>query len=65
MLAFCDYIAERLKRCLALNDPQALIGAIGQIRWDVCPDGSLASTKKAIDLTDINGKKYRITIAEL
>lgn len=65
MLPVCDYLAERIRRCLPHNDPQALIGAVGNVRWDTAKDGTLKSTKKTIDVSDIDGKKYRITIAEL
>lgn len=65
MLAYCDYIAERIKRCLGHNDPQCLIGAIGQVKWHLNKDGVMVTTKKTIDLSDINGKKYRITVVEL
>lgn len=65
MLVYCDYIAERIKRCLQHNDPQALIGAIGKVRGDLNNDGSFVSTKKTIDLSDIAGKRYQIIVVEL
>lgn len=65
MLACCDYIATRIARCLPLNDPQALIATVGKIKSDLLNDGTEASSRKTLDITDTNGKKYQVTVREL
>jgi hypothetical protein len=49
----CDYLAQRIKRCLQFNDPQALIMAIGKVQSDTFKDGQLRSGLKWIDITDV------------
>lgn len=64
-MELCDYIAERIRRCLPLNDPQALFGAIGPVRWDVTKSGAIKSNKKTIEISDIEGRKYQVTIDKI
>lgn len=67
MLAYCDYIAaiinERLKNDVFSR--QTVIGAVGKTQMDLHPEeGWMISTKKTMDVIDINGKKYKVTIEE-
>ena len=63
MLFRSDYIAAICATGLKL-DPDALFKDIGRIELDLDRHGALLSTKKTIDVTDINGKKYRISVEE-
>lgn len=66
MLAYCDKIADTIKQALAAPDPDRILGSVGQVQWDLHPTGSyLVSTKKTLEVTDTNGKKYRVTVEEL
>lgn len=65
MQSCADYIAQRIKRTLQFNDIQELLIAIGKVKSDLTPEGDLASNDKRLDVTDINGKTYRINIIEL
>jgi hypothetical protein len=70
MLAYCDYIADRIKSALELdvreNRQYTKVNVVGKINMDLHPiDGYMLSTKKTIGCTDINGKMYKITVEEL
>ena len=65
MLAYCDKIADTVRKSLLKHDPQGIIGLIGPIEMDLHPtQGYFQSTKKTIEMTDMNSKKYKITIEE-
>jgi len=65
-LAYCDKIADVVRKALLKYDPDNIIGLIDPIKWDLHPTkGYFVSTKKTIDLCDMNGKKYRITVEEI
>jgi hypothetical protein len=67
MLAYCDYIADRIKT--ALKTDAAFIGSllndVGKINYDLTENGGFKSTKKFINVIDMNGKAYRVTIEEM
>jgi uncharacterized membrane protein len=67
MIAYCDYIADRIKT--GLNDDAkkvgTLIGNIGKINYDLTETGSFKSTKKTMSVIDVNGKFYRVTVEEV
>jgi len=66
MLAYCDKIADTVRKSLLKHDPQGIIGLIGPIEMDLHPtQGYFQSTKKTIEMTDMNSKKYKITIEEI
>jgi hypothetical protein len=66
MLAYCDKIADTVRKSLLKHDPQGIIGLIGPIEMDLHPtQGYFQSTKKTIEMTDMNSKKYKITIEEV
>jgi hypothetical protein len=66
-LAYCDYIADRIKRVLKreIEDNDTLISQVGPIQSDLDPVGGwFVSPKKTIVVHDINGKAYSVTIEE-
>ena len=68
MLAYCDYIADRVKKLLDLEigDNDTMLSATGPINMDLHPtEGYFMSTKKTMSVTDRNGKAYMITIEEV
>ena len=69
MLAYCDYIADQIRTTLDTNsnyDTMTKVGKVGPIKFDLHPEaGYLVSTKKTINVSDINGKQYRVTVEEV
>lgn len=64
MRAYCDYIAHLCCSLLKNHDAQGLIYSAGPVRLDLDPNGAFNSTTKRFDVTDINGRKYTVTIEE-
>lgn len=65
-LAYCDYIAQRIKEALSGVDRERIIADVGRVQWDLHPtEGWFVSTKKTIEITDIGGKRYRVTVEEV
>lgn len=69
-LAYCDYIADRIRyflNCdLKENRLYTLISEVGRVEMDLHPtEGYFVSTKKTIEVTDTNSKRYRITVEEI
>ena len=66
MLAYCDKIADVVRKALMKYDPDNIIGLVGPVQMDLHPtEGWFVSTKKTVDLCDMNGKKYRVTVEEI
>lgn len=66
MLAYCDKIADVIRKALLQYDEDNIIGLVGRTKMDLHPtEGWFQSTKKTIDMTDMNGKMYRVTVEEL
>jgi len=66
MLAYCDWIADQIKQHFTNDKAENLISKVGKIEWDLHPtEGYFVSTKKTIEVTDINNKGYRITVEEI
>jgi hypothetical protein len=68
MIAYCDFIADRVRRALVASkedifEPVKLF-EIGRVKYDLGPRGEFASTKKTLDVVDMNGRMYRVTIEE-
>ena len=64
-MAYCDYIAHTIIRPAMLND-NAIVKEVGQIKMNLEPkEGYMISTAKRIDVVDMNGKKYRVTVEEI
>lgn len=67
-LAYCDYIAHRIHHALLDShaDTEKLIDRVGSVQLDLHPElGYFLTTKKTIELTDRNGKRYRVTVEEI
>ena len=70
MMVYCDYIADRIKGALDLEvqayPETTLVGKVGPVKMDLHPtEGYFQSTMKTIEITDINKKKYKITVEEI
>ena len=66
MLAYCDYIADTIKRSFTNDKAENMIKSVGPIKMDLHPtEGYFLSTKKTMSMTDRNGKTYMITIEEV
>ena len=63
-LAYCDKIADVVRKALLKYDPDNILGLIQPIQWDLDKNGAFMSTKKTIEMCDMNGKEYVINIAE-
>jgi len=64
-LAYCDKIADAIRKALIKSDPDGIIGPVGPIQWDLHPTkGYFISPKKAMTVHDMNGKAYVVTIEE-
>lgn len=62
-LAYCDLIAHLIKKYLN-SDERGI--KVDKIHYDLHPDhGYFLSTKKTLDITDFNGKKYRVVVEEI
>ena len=64
MLAYCDYIANELRKGL-LADEAGILADVAPVRWDLDERGAFRSTAKQVAVTDRNGKRYRITVEEI
>jgi len=65
MLAYCDYIAHLIAGHIRHFDTQGILWQVGRPEYDLGPDGSLSSTTKRLEIVDLNGKKYKVTVEEL
>ena len=64
-MAYCDKIADSIRKALIKHDPDGIIGPVGPIQMDLHPtEGYFLSPKKAITVHDMNGKAYVVTIEE-
>ena len=67
MIAYCDYIADRISTALKAdsNKVGSLIGSVGKTAYDLSESGSFLSTKKTMVVKDVNGKVYTIIVKEV
>jgi|TARA_R110002153_G_scaffold163281_1_gene315895 hypothetical protein len=66
-LAYCDYIADTIQILLRreIGDNDTVLEAAGNVKMDLHPEeGYFMSTKKTIEVEDINGKVYLVTVEE-
>lgn len=65
-LVYCDYVADRIAMTLKQFDhANPLIFSVGHVKSDLHPDGGyLLTTKKTVEITDRNGRRYKITVEE-
>lgn len=66
-LAYCDYLAHTIIRpaLLADSDREGMVHEVGFVKMDLAEEGYMVSTTKYINVTDVNGKMYKVTIEEL
>lgn len=64
-LVYCDYIATLIHQTLLNRDTEHLIDQVSKIQFDLGPFGEFCSSTKTIDVLDMFGKQYRITVQEL
>lgn len=68
MLAYCDFIADRIRKGLINSMNDALepvrLTEVTRPAWDLGPKGEFVSTKKTLSVTDGNGKRYVVTVEE-
>ena len=66
-MSYCDSIAHLIYTFLREVDEnhEGMLTDVESIEYDLSEDGTFLSTKKTIDVTDVTGKKYRITVEEL
>tara|TARA_Y100000385_G_scaffold170186_1_gene176233 strand:- start:1788 stop:1994 length:207 start_codon:yes stop_codon:yes gene_type:complete len=66
-MIYCDYIADRIQKLVAreIGDNSTLLDSIGTVNYDLHPtEGYFQSTKKTIEVKDVNGKIYLVTVEE-
>ena len=64
-LAYCDKIADVIRKALDSRDPDGIIKEVGRIQMDLHPEGGyFVSPKKLIIVHDMNGKAYSVTVEE-
>lgn len=66
-LAYCDYIAHTIVQpaLKADTDKDGMIQSVSYVKMDLAEEGYMQSTKRTINVTDINGKEYIVTIEEV
>lgn len=64
-LAYCDYIAFLIRENLMELDKNHLLDEVGRVQFDIGMGDEFTSTTKTIDVLDMQGKQYRITVQEL
>lgn len=62
--AYCDYIAHTIAANLRADDTERFLTSVSRPKYDLSAEGSLASTRKVIQVTDFQGKAYRIIVEE-
>lgn len=68
MVAYCDYIGALIREKLVADtaSAQTVIKDVSHVQMDLHPEeGYFVSTKKTINVIDINRKQYKITVEEL
>ena len=63
VLSYCDYIAHQIKDKLKADNQ--LIAEVSRVQLHLSEEGYFASTRKQIETSDVNGKKYLITVEEI
>jgi hypothetical protein len=61
LLVYCDYLADLIKRALSADN--FIVANVQGVINDVM-DNRLVSMKKALVVTDNNGKRYKILVEE-
>ena len=66
-MVYCDYIAHLITSTLEKSDENqmAMIVKVGKMKYDLSEEGYFVSSKKTIEVTDINETKYLITVEQV
>jgi hypothetical protein len=68
MLAYCDFIADRIRKGLLNSMGDSLepvrLKDLSKVEYDLTDTGAFASTTKTLYVSDGNGKRYKITVQE-
>ena len=68
-MAYCDYIAHTIIRPAMIEDGKddgGIIRQVGHVKMDLEPEeGYMLSTAKRVEVIDMNGKMYRVTVEEI
>lgn len=67
-LAYCDAIAMVINKALKSDATtfNSYIKNVGSTEWDLHPeDGYMLSTTKTIQVEDMQGKMYKVTVEEV
>lgn len=68
MIAYCDFIADRIRKGLLNSMGDSLepvrLKDLSKVNYDLTESGAFASTKKTLYVSDSNGKRYTITVQE-
>ncbi len=63
MFHYCDFIASKIKECLIEQSKRTILGNVGKVKMDLHPEhGYLQSSKKTLEITDLQGTRYRVTV---
>ena len=67
-MAYCDYIAYTILQPALEKDRigEGIVQSVGKVNMDLEPEeGYMVSTSKWVDVVDVNGKMYRVTVEEI
>jgi hypothetical protein len=67
-LSYCDYIAHTVvKPALEVDAKEecGTLSGVGKINMDLAKEGWMKTTKRTIEVTDVNGREYKITIEDI
>lgn len=67
-MAYCDYIAHTILKPALEKDRigEGIVESVGLVKMDLEPEeGYMVSTSKWVDVVDVNGKMYRVTVEEI
>lgn len=64
---YCDFLADFINKVLPSAElyGESFTKSVGPVKMDLNVDGVFLSTKKTVDVEDLNGTKYRITVEEI
>ena len=64
MLDYCDYIANLIRTYILANDVDEckMLRSVSKWKYDLGEHGELLSSTKTLHVTDMNQKRYKITI---
>lgn len=67
-LSYCDYIAHTVVKPaldVDVKDTGGTLSAVSKIHMDLAKEGWMQTTKRTIEVTDVNGREYKITIEDI